>query len=143
MRDGIVLPLLAASLLTAGPAAAQLQLRGGRVCHDLVVVGEVKAYGEFLSYYEMDPTPDETALYVGGRRQMTVRVERVLDGRPLPRMIEVRALMASAYRLPVTMVLYLQREARGTYWAADWTVVKPDSRGRVATPDRPPPRCER
>lgn len=139
MRGAI---LLLAAAFAAGPAAAaELRTRDGRICHDVVVVGQVKDYGEFVSYHDLDPTPDPDAIYIGGRQQMTVRIDSVPDGQSLPRTIQVRALMGSAYRLPVTMVFYLQRKDRGSWWAAGWGRVQPDSRGRVETPKDPPPRC--
>lgn len=128
------------SALVAGPAAAGLRERDGAVCHDLVLIGQVKGYGAFLGYEAMDPTQDPEAIYIGGRHDLFVRVDEVIDGRLSARDITVRALMASAYRLPVSMLFYLQREARGSYWAVDWAVV--DARGRVETPDEPPPRCK-
>ena len=137
---GLVAPLAAAAVLVAGPADAALRERDGRLCHDLVVIGEVKAYGAFLSYYEMDPEPDPEAIYIGGRFDLTIRVEEVIHGRLGPGDITVRALMGSAYRLPRTMLFYLQKEERGSYWAVDWKVF--DERGRVETPDDPSPRCE-
>ncbi len=137
---GLVAPLAAAAVLVAGPADAALREREGLVCHDLVVIGEVKAYGAFMSYYEMDPEPDPEAIYVGGRFDLTVRVEEVINGRLGPSDITVRALMGSAYRLPRTMLFYLQKEERGSYWAVDWKVF--DERGRVETPDDPSPRCQ-
>jgi hypothetical protein len=136
----LVLPLAATAMLVAGPADAALRERDGRLCHDMVVIGEVKAYGAFLGYHEMDPDPDPDAIYIGGRYDLTVRIEEVINGRLGPRDITVRALMGSAYRLPRTMLFYLQKEERGSYWAVDWAVF--DERGRVETPDDPSPRCQ-
>lgn len=139
MRAFAALLVLAASLV-AGPAAAGLRERDGRLCHDVVIVGVVKDYGAFLGYHEMDPDPDPDALYIGGRFDLAVRVDEAIDGRLGPRDITVRALMASAYRLPRTMLFYLQKEERGSYWAVDWKVF--DEGGRVETPDDPSPRCK-
>jgi hypothetical protein len=128
--------------LAAGPANAELKMRDGEICHDLVVIGEVTGYGEFLSYHEMDPSPDEDAIYLGGRQQMRVQVETVVAGEAPPPTIEVRALMGAAYRLPTTMILYLQREERGTYWAADWRRVERGFAGRAEAADAVSPRCK-
>lgn len=128
------------ALIVAGPAEAALRERDGRLCHDAVVIGVVTDYGAFLGYHEMDPDPDLDAIYIGGRYDLTVRIDEVIEGRLGPRDITVRALMGSAYRLPKTMLFYLQKEERGSYWAVDW---KPfDDRGRVETPDDPAPRCK-
>lgn len=132
--------LALAACLVAGPADAALRERDGRLCHDLVVIGEVRAYGAFLGYHEMDPDPDPEAIYIGGRYDLTVRVDEVIDGRLGPRDITVRALMGSPYRLPKAMLFYLQKEERGSYWAVDWTPF--DQRGRVETPGDPSPRCK-
>lgn len=137
---GLVMPLVLGAAFAAGPADAALREHDGRVCHDVVVIGSVKDYGAFLGYDEMAPDPDPEAIYIGGRFDLTVRVDEVIDGRLAPREITVRALMASAYRLPRTMLFYLQKEERGSYWAVDWKVF--DDRGRVETPDDPPPRCK-
>lgn len=134
----LVLPLAATAMLVAGPAEAALREREGLICHDLVVIGEVKAYGAVLGYHEMDPDLDPDTIYIGGRYDLTVRVDEVIDGRLGPRDITVRALMGSAYRLPKAMLFYLQKEERGSYWAVDWTPF--DERGRVETPDDPSPR---
>ena len=139
MRALPALVVIAATLV-AGPAVAELRERDGVICHDMVVIGAVKDYGAFLGYEAMDPSPDPEALYIGGRQDLTVRVDEVVDGRLGQRTITVRALMASAYRLPVSMLFYLQKEARGSYWAVHWKVV--DAGGRVETPDKPPPRCK-
>ncbi len=136
----LVAPLVLLAVLFAGPADAAFRERDGRLCHDMVVIGEVKGYGAFLGYDQMDTDPDPDAIYIGGRYDLTVRVDEVIDGRLGPRDITVRALMASAYRLPKTMLFYLQKEERGSYWAVDWTPF--DERGRVETPAEPPPRCK-
>ena len=137
---GLVMLLVVGATFTAGPADAALRERDGRLCHDVVVIGTVNDYGAFLGYHEMDPDPDPEAIYIGGRFELAVRVDEVVDGRLGPRDITVRALMASAYRLPRTLLFDLQKEERGSYWAVDWKVF--DEGGRAETPDDPPPRCK-
>lgn len=141
MRRLVVVLALAPALIAA-PASAELRQRDGSVCHDLIVIGSIKSYGEFASYYELDPAPDDNAIYIGGRYELTVAVDEVIEGQGPPSTIQVRALMASAHRLPVQMLFYLQKEERGSYWAADWQIVKPGAGVRIETPDDPPKRCE-
>lgn len=139
---GLAALLTLAAALVAGPASAELRQRDGALCREIVMIGTIKSYGEFASYYELDPDPDPNALYIGGRQEMTIRVDEVIEGPELPPTITVRALMASAHRLPVRMLFYLQKEERGSYWAADWQVVKHDAGARIEIPDGAPKRCK-
>lgn len=143
-RTLLAVVLSGGSALIASPAAADLKQADGKVCYDLMVVGTVKGYGEFISLHQlMNPPDDDDALYIGGRHEMKVRIDDAFGAPRLPRDITVRAMMTSAYRLPVQMLLYLQHEERGSYWAADWLRVERDALGRIETRDDPPPRCPR
>ncbi len=143
-RTFLAVVLSGAGALISSPAAADLKQANGEVCYDLMVVGTVKGYGEFVSLYQLvNPPDDDDALYIGGRQEMGVRIDEAFGAPRLPGDITVRAMMTSAYRLPVQMLFYLQREERGSYWAADWLRVERDALGRVQTRDDPPPRCPR
>lgn len=143
-RTLLAVTLSCAGVMTSTPAAAELRQADGKVCYDLMVVGTVKGYGEFVSLHQLvNPPDDDDALYVGGRWDLKVRVDDAFGEQRLPGRITVRAMMTSAYRLPVQMLFYLQREERGSYWAADWSRVERDALGRIQTRDDPPPRCPR
>lgn len=141
LAQQIALIAAGAALLGAGPAAADLKQVDGKVCYEVIVIGTITAYGEFASYDELFGPASEDTISIGGRQEMTVRVDEILgDGRLSPS-ITVRTLMGSAYRLPAPMLFYLQREERGSYWAAAWRRIGSDSVGGVDTSKNSPPRC--
>ena len=129
------------ALLMAGSATADLKQRDGRVCYDMLVVGTVSSYGEFTSLDDLLGPPEDGSFYVGGRVEMKVRVDEMLEGVGLPPDITVRALVSSQYVTPVRMTFYLQREERGSYWAAEWLAISRDAPGSIRRSANPPPRC--
>ncbi len=122
-----------------------IEVRAEERCYDVALVGRIVDQSNFVPLDELVAEPESDAIYLGGRLDLRVSIDRVLVGEGLPHSIDTRAVMTDVPSRRVQFIFFLRRGNASLFEAVDWDFAKRDAAGEFLLPigdDNTPTRCK-